>query len=389
MHGLLEVNSFAIYLLEPDGKRLAMAFSIEGDKPLPIEYVDLSDPDSNSARCIRERCELLCDLDEDNDASIIPNTFRTLTALFSPLTIGDRQIGVITVQSLKRNAYTDRDRLIFGTLSAYAAIAINNAQTYQELQETQKKLLAQEKMAALGSLVAGVAHELNTPISNSILLASTMSHKTEVLDKKLSDNKMRRSDLLNYLKESKEASSLNLHSLQNAADLVDSFKQIAVDRTAAHRRLFDIKQLTHDIMATMMNQLQKINVIMDVNISDNIVMDSYPGPLGQVVMNLISNTLRHAFIADHGGKITLSARQTNDAHIEIQFADNGSGISPENLQKIFDPFFTTKLGQGGSGLGLSISYNIVTSILNGHISAQSTLGNGATFTLKLPLVVPT
>jgi signal transduction histidine kinase len=304
------------------------------------------------------------------------------------MTVSDRQIGVITVQSMKRHAYTDRDRLIFGTLSAYAAIAINNAQTYQELQETQKKLLAQEKMAALGSLVAGVAHELNTPISNSILLASTMSHKTEILDKKLNGNQMRRSDLLHYLQDAKDASSLNLSSLQSAADLVESFKQIAVDRTTAHRRPFNVKQLAHDIMATMMNQLHNLAVTMDADIPDEIIMDSYPGPLGQVIMNLINNALRHAFADDQGGRITLSARHTSEGHIELQFTDNGCGISPDNLLKIFDPFFTTKLGQGGSGLGLSISYNIVTSILNGQISAQSTPGAGTTFTLDLPLVVP-
>lgn len=311
MHGLLDVSSFAIYLLEPDAKRLAMAFSIEGGKQLQIDYVELSDPDANSARCIREKRELLCDLKKE-DPSIIPNTFHTLTALFSPMTVEERQIGVITVQSLKRHAYSNRDRLIFGTLSAYAAIAINNAQTYQELQETQKKLLAQEKMAALGSLVPGVAHELNTPISNSILLASTMSHKTDILNEKLNDNNMRRSDLVKYLKESKEASSLNLRSLQSAADLVDSFKQIAVDRTAAHRRILNIKQLTHNIMATMMNQLDNVAVTMDVNISDNINMDSYPGPLGQVIMNLINNALRHAFENNKGGQIILFARATTD-----------------------------------------------------------------------------
>lgn len=388
MHGLLDVNSFAIYLLEPEARRLVMAYSIEGGKPLPIDYVELSDPVSNSARCIREKRELLCDLADENELSIIPDTFCTLTALFSPLTVGERQIGVITIQSLKRHAYTDRDRLTFGTLSAYAAIAISNALTYQELQETQRKLVSQEKMAALGSLVAGVAHELNTPISNSILLTSTMSHKTELLGARLSENQMRRSDLLSYIKESNEAFALNLRSLQSAAELVDSFKQIAVDRTAAHRRVFDVRQLTHDILATMMNQLQKLGLAITLDVAENLKMDSYPGPLGQVIMNLINNTLRHAFDGRDGGQITLSAKRTNEAQIQILFSDNGCGISQENLLKIFNPFFTTTLGQGGSGLGLSISYNIVTSILNGHISAQSQLGSGTTFILDLPLVAP-
>ena len=387
LYGLLDVCSFAIYLLEPEANRLLMTYSNEGGQQLPIRYASLDDKNSNAARCIHENRELLCDL-ADDEFSHIPNTLRTLTGLFSPLTIGERQLGVITVQSMKRNAYSDSDRLIFGTLNAYAAIAINNALTYQELQATQKKLLGQEKMAALGSLVAGVAHELNTPISNSILLTSTMSHKTEIFVEKFNTNKMRRSELSTYLKESADATVINLRSLQSAAELVESFKQIAVDRTTAQRRFFNVQHFAHDIVATMNTQLQEHHVTIALEIADDLMMDSYPGPLGQVIMNFINNALRHAFDSREGGQIILSARPTNEANIQFKFTDNGNGIPTENLLKIFDPFFTTKLGQGGSGLGLSICYNIVTSILNGQITAQSELGHGTTFTLDLPFSTP-
>ncbi len=384
MSGLLDVSSFAIYLLEPDAEKLVMAFGNEFGQTIPTWQIKLSDKKSNAARCIRENRELLCDLSETEPLNI-PNTVTTLTALFSPLTIGERQLGVITVQSMKRNAYSDSDRLIFGTLNAYAAIAINNALTYQELQATQKKLLAQEKMAALGSLVAGVAHELNTPISNSILLSSTMSHKTELFSEKFNANKMRRSDLATYLKESAEATAINLRSLQSAAELVDSFKQIAVDRTTAQRRVFNVQHFAHDIIATMNSQLHENHVTVELDIADELMMDSYPGPLGQVLMNFINNALRHAFDGRQGGLVILSARPSSDTEIQFKFTDNGSGIPAENLLKVFDPFFTTKLGQGGSGLGLSISYNIVTSILNGQISAHSELGSGTSFILDLPV----
>lgn len=385
LHGLLDVCSFAIYLLEPEANRLAMTFSNENGQQLPIRYASLDDKNSNAARCIHENRELLCDL-ADDESSHIPNTLRTLTALFSPLNIGDRQLGVITIQSLKRNAYSDSDRLIFGTLNAYAAIAINNALTYQELQATQKKLLAQEKMAALGSLVAGVAHELNTPISNCILLTSTMSHKTELFAEKFDANLMRRSDLSSYLKESADAATINLRSLQSAAELVDSFKQIAVDRTTAQRRVFNLQHFAHDIIATMNSQLHENLVTIVLDIPDELTMDSYPGPLGQVIMNFINNTFRHAFESRQGGQITFAAKPTSDSHIQFKFTDNGNGIPAENLLKIFDPFFTTKLGQGGSGLGLSICYNIVTSILNGQISAYSEPGRGTSFILDLPVI---
>ena len=387
LYGLLDVSSFAIYLLEPQTNQLVITFSNESGQQLPLRNVHLSDENSNAVRCIRENRELLCHLG-DNEQSHIPNTLRTLTALFSPLNIGDRQLGAMTIQSLKPNAYSESDRLIFGTLNAYAAIAINNALTYQELQVAQNELLAQEKMAALGSLVAGVAHELNTPISNSILMTSTMSHKTELFTEKFNTNQMRRSDLGTYLKESAEACVINLRSLQSAAELVESFKQIAVDRTTAQRRDFNVKQFTLDILATMKTQLHDNHVTIALDIADDLSMDSYPGPLGQVLMNFINNALRHAFDMHEGGQIILSAKQTNETDIQLTFTDNGGGIPAENIQKIFDPFFTTKLGQGGSGLGLSICYNIITSILNGHIAVQSELGIGTTFTLDIPCIAP-
>ena len=385
LYGLLDVSSFAIYLLEPQTHRLTMVFSNESGQQLPLRTVNLDDEKSNAVRCIRENRELLCNLGDD-EQSHIPNTLRTLTALFSPLNIGERQLGAITIQSLKPNAYSESDRLIFGTLNAYAAIAINNALTYQELQAAQKQLLEQEKMAALGSLVAGVAHELNTPISNSILMTSTMTHKTELFTEKFNANQLRRSDLGTYLKETADAGAINLRSLQSAAELVESFKQIAVDRTTAQRRVFNVQQFSHDITATMIRQLQENQVVITLDIEHDLSMDSYPGPLGQVLMNLINNALRHAFDGQKSGAITLSAKKKNDTDIRFTFTDDGIGIPSENIQKIFDPFFTTKLGQGGSGLGLSISYNIVTSILNGNIMVQSELGGGTTFTLDLPAI---
>ena len=138
----------------------------------------------------------------------------------------------------------------------------------------------------------------------------------------------------------------------------------------------------------MTRQLHESHVAIALDIAPDLHMDSYPGPLGQVLMNLINNALRHAFDRQVGGQLTLSAKQENETHLQLKFNDDGNGIPPENILKIFDPFFTTKLGQGGSGLGLSISYNIVTSILNGHIAVQSEPGAGTTFTLNLPVIAP-
>ncbi|HEY8025525.1 MAG TPA: tetratricopeptide repeat-containing sensor histidine kinase [Burkholderiaceae bacterium] len=389
VHGLLDVDDFAIYLCTPDGLALDLAFGIEAGRPLPPHRVDVSDPDAASARCVRERNEILADWPElERAPNYMPDTLVTQSALFAPLAIGERVLGVMTVQSARRFAYAERDRLIFRTLCAYGAIALDNAEAYRQLQDTQAQLVSREKLAALGSLVAGVAHELNTPIGNSLMMASTMLTKTEELIKNLQQRSIRRTELDTYLAQAQEASTLIMRGLNSAADLVQSFKQVAVDQTTAQRRYFDLQQVCHEIVATVKNQVKRSGHVVEFDVPEGITMNSYPGPLGQVISNFINNALLHAFEDRRGGHILLSARAVAAGRVHIQFKDNGVGIKEENLKRIFDPFFTTKMGQGGSGLGLSISYNIVTSILDGHILVQSAVGIGSTFTLDLPLVAP-
>ncbi|MFL6659914.1 MAG: sensor histidine kinase, partial [Massilia sp.] len=144
----------------------------------------------------------------------------------------------------------------------------------------------------------------------------------------------------------------------------------------------------HEIIATMMNRIRAANHSITMNVADTIGMDSYPGPFGQVITNFINNALLHAFAPGTTGSMCLSASLHGDGRVMIEFSDDGGGIPAEHLGRIFDPFFTTKLGQGGSGLGLSISYNIVTSLLGGHITVDSTAKNGTCFTLDLPLTAP-
>jgi len=385
-HALLGANVFKIYLV--DGADLVMEFCVENDLQLPNARIAVNHPTANSARCFREGIELLCDFAEGGDVTYIPGTLKTRSGLCFPLSIGEHKLGVMSVESLRRNAFAQRELLIFRSLCAYAAIGLDNAHTYGQLQNTQKQLVYHEKMAALGSIVAGVAHELNTPIGNGMLLASSLHDKSKSIAQKFRENEIRRSDLVNFLEESERASYLIFNSFQTAADLVMSFKQVSVDQTTAQRRQFDLKQLIDDIVATMRNQFTVAGITIKQHISDGVVMDSYPGPLGQVVMNLMQNSLLHAFDGRSGGCLNLSGFTTAQDSIQIKFSDNGNGIHPENLQKIFDPFFTTKLGLGGNGLGLSISYNIVKSILRGEIVVDSVVGHGTTFTIELPLCAP-
>ena len=233
---------------------------------------------------------------------------------------------------------------------------------------------------------AGVAHDLNTPLGNSLIIASALQLKTLAMDEKMQGQSLRAAELQDYLSDAEEASMLIVRGLRNAAELVNSFKQVAVDRTAAHRRVFDLHQTCNEIIATLMSQIRPTGHEISLHIPPGITMNSYPGPFGQVISDFISNALVHAFEDGRKGRMSLSAKQGGAGQVIIEFADNGCGIAPQNLSRIFDPFFTTKMGQGGNGLGLSISYNIVTSLLQGRISVTSTLGEGTVFTLDIPQV---
>ncbi|MRV72449.1 GAF domain-containing protein [Duganella sp. FT92W] len=388
VQALLPAHTFAIYLHDPAAAALVRAFGLEGGIPLPTNTIPLDSRTSYSVRALLERREVYVeDLSRGEHYAVTPGTCPNLSGLYVPLLAGERTLGVMTVQSLLACAYGERERLIFRTLCAYGAIALDNAEAYRQLQNAQTQLVSQEKLAALGSLMAGVAHELNTPIGNSLLIASTLQQKTAELETRMNGAGLRRSDLSNYIADARKASELVMRGLTSAADLVNSFKQVAVDRTTEQRRMFNLQQVTHEIVATMMNRIRNANHAIEYDVPDGLAMDSYPGPFGQVIANFINNALLHAFENKPHGRMVLSAAAHGDARVLIKFSDNGGGIAPNHLSRIFDPFFTTKLGQGGSGLGLSISYNIVTSLLGGQISVVSGT-DGTMFTLDLPLTAP-
>jgi signal transduction histidine kinase len=388
VHRLLDVSSFTIFLLDADGEGLSAAFSVEQGQTVALMQVPLSSNIFNSARCARERREIMINIEPGQlDPTLIPGTLPTLSRLFAPLMIGERVLGVMTIQSLREHAYGERDLLIFRTLCAYGAIALDNANAYQQLQQAQSQLVAQEKLAALGSLVSGVAHELNSPIGNSILMTSALEGKATVMHDKIMQQRLRQSDLDEFLQDTQETASLILKNLTTAAELVSSFKQVAVDRTSAKRRVFNLHQTCQEIVTTFTSQLRLSGHSIDILIDDDIIMDGYPGPLGQVLGNLLNNALLHAFDGIANGKMTLAAKKIGQDHVLITFMDNGIGIAEKNLPCIFDPFFTTKSGQGDSGLGMNIVYNIVTSLLSGKITVESELGKGTTVVLDLPLTV--
>lgn len=258
----------------------------------------------------------------------------------------------------------------------------------ETLQQAQQNLITAEKMASLGSLVAGIAHELNTPIGNCLLTATALSDMAVEFEKKFAEGGVKRSTLEAYLADIRHACGIMGSSLRRAADLITSFKQVAVDQTSDQRRSFDVCDVVKDTMATYAAQLRRANCEAHIDAVGPIELDSYPGSVGQVLSNLINNALLHAFEGRSSAKIHVTARELDADNIQIIFSDDGVGMQPRVLRQIFDPFFTTKMGQGGSGLGMNIVYNIVTSILGGAIDIESTPEAGTKATITMPKVAP-
>jgi len=265
---------------------------------------------------------------------------------------------------------------------------IELASTLATLNMAQEELVRSEKLAALGSLVAGIAHELNTPIGNSLMVASTLVDQTKALTDSFADGGIKRSMLDNFLRDAGKAGDILVRNLFRAGNLVTSFKQVAVDQTSSQRRTFALAEVVSEILLTLSPTIKKTSFEFAQHIPSDITMDSYPGPLGQVITNLLNNALLHGFEGRHDGTVTLSAHLNKDGWVELSVKDDGVGIPTANLNRIFDPFFTTKLGAGGSGLGLNIAHNLVTGVLGGRVRVLSEVGVGTTFVLTLPAVAP-
>ncbi|MBI3230305.1 MAG: PAS domain S-box protein [Burkholderiales bacterium] len=256
------------------------------------------------------------------------------------------------------------------------------------LKRTQNDLVTAEKMASLGSLVAGVAHELNTPIGNSLLMATALHDRVHEFEMTLNENGLKRSTLFEYLEDTKNACKLMVNALQKAGNLIASFKQVAVDQTNDRRRDFDLKVVLRDTLTTFAPRLQRTNCSSTLEAEDGLLMDSYPGSLCQIIDNLINNALLHAFEGRSNGHIRITARALDAQQVELCLIDDGIGMLPDVLHHVFDPFFTTKMGQGGTGLGMHIVYNIVTGILGGHIEIESSLGQGSKIIMTFPRKAP-
>lgn len=254
--------------------------------------------------------------------------------------------------------------------------------------ETQRYLIETERLAALGGLVAGVAHEISSPIGTSLTVASTLAKRSANFTDQIASRQVRRALLVEFADGCRSATDQLVANLERAAGLIQSFKQVAVDRSSDDRRVFDLKLATEQVIASVRSRLLKSRSSLVIEMPSDIVMDSFPGLYGQVLTNLIFNALTHGFSDRPGGQMLIKARRLGMDQVEITFADDGGGIPEEVQRRVFDPFFTTRRAQGSTGLGLYIVYNLVTQQLGGRITLASAPGKGTTICMTLPTLAP-
>ena len=259
----------------------------------------------------------------------------------------------------------------------------------QHLRETQNSLIEAEKLAALGRLVAGVAHEVNNPVGISLTVASSLERKAAMFAEEVARGNLRRSSLNDFVETSRSAASQLVGNLNRAAELIQSFKQVAADRSYSDQRTFNLADLTDQVVMSLRPGIRKQNLTLNVECEPGLVMNSYPGPYGQVLTNLFLNSVAHAFPGGAAGEVNIKVRSFGADHVEVLYTDNGCGMTPDIRRRAFDPFFTTRRDEGGTGLGLHIVYSIVTSRLGGQIHLESEPTKGTRVQMILPRNAPT
>jgi len=262
------------------------------------------------------------------------------------------------------------------------------AERTAELRQAMAQLVQTEKLAALGHLVAGVAHELNTPLGNARVVAGVLGEQFREFSEAIASGRLRRSQVDGLLSRGLEAVDLLERNTARAAELIGQFKEVAVDQSSARRRSFDLRKTVAAMLVTLRPGFKHTRHRIDLEIPAYLEMDSYPGPLEQVIANLVGNSLAHGFAGIDEGRIEIMAHTVAPDQVVLRYVDNGRGIPAEALNRVFEPFFTTGLGHGGSGLGLYIAYNLVTAVLGGSIAVDSPPGHGTRFTLTLPRSAP-
>lgn len=300
-----------------------------------------------------------------------------------------KEIGMLTetINRMIKSVKTSRSELEahkenLENLVTLRTIELKNS--IENLKITQEQLIEREKMSSLGELVAGVAHEINTPVGIGVTAASHLDSISSDFLKLYETKQLSKSEFEEYITDIKNSSNIIFSNMKRAASLINSFKQVAVDQSSEEKREFKLVEYINELLLSLHSQFRATKHNVSIVYIEEITVMTYPGAISQILTNLLMNSLIHGLANKDNGKIVIELSQTNN-NIHIKYSDNGVGMCKKDLKRIYDPFFTTKRGSGGSGLGMNIVYNLVTSSLRGLIDTKSTLGDGIEFNITFPL----
>ncbi|RUO71973.1 sensor histidine kinase [Idiomarina ramblicola] len=414
----LDISRVSIWLLQPDKKSMTAAKLIDEKSPdADVPILRKSELPEYFRALETERTIIANDARTHPATVELNNGYLQETGVYGlldvPLRHKGEMIGVMCCESRKPSRRWSSDEVAFvGMLADIYGRAVSAAEreTFENLlmrqneqlesmveertqsltkaldnfKQAQERLIETEKMAALGKLVAGVAHEVNTPLGISVTAVTHCEHRLKKLDQGFSDGSISRKQLHTFISNTFEAYQLLSSNLERAATLIQNFKKTAVDQSSFELVKCELNSYLHALILSLNPMVKKKKVTIDIDCDDRIVLSTYQGALAQIVTNLVSNTNDHAFAeADENHQIRILTKQ-EDNGVRFYFRDNGKGMDSETMKNIFEPFFTTSRQKGGSGLGLSIVYNLVTRKLKGEISVQSTPGEGTEFSFLLP-----
>ena len=400
---LFGTSSFQIGLIETGTDWVELSLRAARGLPASTGRFRVDNPALPAARAIRERQELLLEYATDAEVATAARSdpLAMATNLYRPLTVGDRVLGVMAIQTRRIRGFSERQVLAFRSLCASVAIAAANAEAYRqeqaarldatqalrELRTAQKSLVEAEKLASLGRLVRGIAHEVNTPVGTALTVASVLAERTRAFRRRVDAGALKRSDLTGFLDSADEASRQLSANLQRSSDLIRRFREVAVQDTGDERQRFGLSDLVATVLASLPIELLGPHRI-DIAVAPDLVLDSHPRALGQILSSLVTNAALHAFPDGHGGRIGIAAGRPSLGRLRIGVTDDGAGIAAVDLPQIFEPFYTTRREIGSVGLGLHVAYNLAVQALQGRLTCRSELGRGAEFTLEIPMVLP-
>lgn len=390
LNEIMDVHVLAIGIYRPESRSLEFSHWLENGRLMEPFELKLQ-PELNLASvCFNQQREINIQCREEflqylPDIPPPINGAPMQSVLYFPLVVNGEHIGCLSLQSPRVEAFAPQQINLVRTLTSNIAIAVANAQIVARLQQTQQQLVMQEKMASLGGLVAGVAHEVNTPLGICVTAASHLQLELTAITAAHQQRKLLVPEFERFLDTANTAALMLTQNTERAAALINSFKQVAVDKSAISLREFDVSEYLKEVVRSLQPELNRRQCQLQVISEPGITLYADAGSLAQLLTHLVMNSLQHGFsgVMKASPIIELKIVRTS-VHIQLEYRDNGCGMNTDTLKRLFDPFFTTKRSEGNSGLGAHIVYNLVTAQLNGSIYASSEPGQGLYYRILLP-----